>query len=53
MTDKLEWIFYENPTRPKPGNGKSGDVKSQPANSKQQAPNAEPAQKQAVKLAKD
>lgn len=53
MTDKLQWIFYENPTRPNPGNGKSSDVKQQPENVKQPAPKTEPAQKKHVKLAKD
>ena len=52
MTDKLDLIWYENPTRPSPDNGKSSDGK-QPANSKQQAPKTEPEQKQPVTLAKD
>ncbi|MCY3796903.1 MAG: hypothetical protein OXG84_03785 [Chloroflexi bacterium] len=53
MSDKVEFIWYENPTRPKPDNGKSGDGKQQHSNSKQQAPAKEPAQKAPVKLAKD
>ncbi len=52
MTDKLDLIWYENPTRPKPDNGNLKDGKQQPENSKQPAPKAEPAQKQPVKLAK-
>ena len=53
MTDKLVTIWYENPTRPKPDNGKSAEAKQQPESSKPPAPKTEPAQKQPVKLAKD
>jgi len=53
MTDKLDLIWYENPTRPSADNGKSSDGKQQPANSKQQAPAKEPAKLEPVKLAKD
>ena len=52
MSDKVEFIWYENPTRPNPDNGKSSGVKQQPESSKPPAPKAEPAQKQPVKLAK-
>ena len=53
MSEQVEFIWYENLTRPKPDNGKSGDGKRQPANAKQQAPAKAPEQKQPVKLAKD
>ena len=53
MTDKLDLIWYENPTRPNPNSAKSDDAKQPQANSKQQAPKTEPAQKKHVKLAKD
>ena len=52
MSDKLVTIWYENPTRPKPENASASDDKKQSANSKQQAPAIEPAQKAPVKLAK-
>ena len=52
MSEQVELIWYENPTRPTPDNGNSSDGKQKPANSKQPAPKAEPAQKQPAKLAK-
>ncbi len=53
MSEQIEFIWYENLTRPKPDSGKSGDGKQQPSNSKQQTPAKEPAHKEPVKLAKD
>ena len=52
MSEQVEFIWYENLTRPKPDNGKSSDIKQQLDNSKRQAPKTEPAQKEPVKLAK-
>ena len=53
MSEQVEFIWYDNLTRPKPDNGKSSDIKPQDANSKRQAPKTEPERKQPVKLAKD
>jgi len=53
MPEKLDLIWYENPTRPNPNIAKPGDAKHPQANSKQQVPKTVPTQKKPVKLAKD
>ena len=52
MSEEVEFIWYENLTRPKPENCSASEVKQQPESVKQQTPKAEPAQKKPVKLAK-
>lgn len=52
MSDQVEFIWYENLTRPKPENGSASEVKKQAESVKQQMPKAEPVHKKPVKLAK-